>query len=432
MRSDGSVLAALRGTRPRLDRLLPTGGLWSHATRIGWPLIDQGIASVGTFALAVTLARILTPEDYGVFVLLLAGLNVVGLVSGSLIFYPLAVRFSGDEAQGGALMATCLVFLAGLCATGCLLVGLALAAVERPEFILPSCAYLCAWQIQEAFRRYLFVQTRFAAAIPGEILSYLGQLPLLLVLARYEMLSLTTILLAMALTSAVAAVQQAISSGLFARARPIASTRAIARDFWALGSWSLANNLLSIGRVQMLLWGLAALAGASAPARFQAAMNLVNVVNPLVIGLCNVIPQTAARAHGQGKASAWRAARVFALAGAPIAGLFFLGLLVFPAEALRLVYGPGSPYLDLVVTVRLLALTALAAYSTDMICSYFHGIEAARHALTVNAAGTLTALALGLPLTAAYGITGACIALGIAGVVRLILSHRMLDRLVAA
>ena len=83
-------------------------------------------------------------------------------------------------------------------------------------------------------------------------------------------------------------------------------------EFWAIGSWSLLNNVVSLLRIQILPWTLAAVGGTAAAASFQAALNVVNLTNPVILGLCNVIPQTAARAQQSGgNAEAWRAARVY-------------------------------------------------------------------------------------------------------------------------
>ncbi|MFE1601559.1 hypothetical protein [Methylobacterium sp. ID0610] len=425
----GPGAAASGGLRHRARAALAQAG------RLGWPLVDQGIASVGTFALTVTLARVLDPGEYGAFALLLGGLMTLHMVTSSLVFYPLSIRIAAEggttASRHDGLVPAGLLLLAVLLLPALLAVALGLALVGRPDLILPASAYFILWQVQEALRRLLFAQFRFAAAVPGDVVSYLGQVAVVVALAQTGRLSLASALLAMAATSGIAAIHQAILSGALAPVRVRRSLRATARDFWALGGWSLANNLLAILRIQLLLWGLAALAGAGIAAFLQAGLNLVNLMNPLVIGLCNIIPQTAARAHGRGKAQAWRAARPIALAGAPVALVFFLALALAPDLLLSLVYGAESPYRALATPVRLLALWALTAYVTDMICSYFHGVEAARLALIINAVGTAATLVAAVPLVAGLGLVGACIALCIAGIVRVVLAWRLLGRLIA-
>ncbi|AWN38216.1 lipopolysaccharide biosynthesis protein [Methylobacterium radiodurans] len=404
-----------------------------HAARLALPLIDQGIASVGTFGLTILLARALPPAEYGIFALLLGGLMILHMVTSSLVFYPLSVRAGAVGPQESAgLMRASLDLLGLLFLPAGALLALAALAAGRADLALPALAYFLLWQIQEAFRRYLFAELRFAAAIPGDAVSYLGQVALVLWLGWSGHLTLASALCAMALTSGLGALLQAGHAGLGSRTGPAPRLHAILGDFWRLGSWSLANNMLGTLRGQVLFWLLAALSGAALTAQLQASHNLVNLMNPLVIGLCNIIPQTAARAHARGKEEAWRAARPFALSGAPVALLFFCVLFAAPEPVLRLVYGPASPYLGLAGPVRLLAIAAIAAYATDMVCSYFHGVEAARQALVVNAAGTLATFAAAAPLTLWLGLNGACAALVLASLVRLLLSQLLLRRLIAA
>ncbi|MBY0295190.1 MAG: hypothetical protein K2X71_03990 [Methylobacterium sp.] len=413
-----------------IRRLAAAAG--AQATRLGWPLVDQAIVSIGTFGLTVALARTLAPHEYGTFALLLGGLMILHMVTASLVFYPLSIRHApAAAAEESGLLRASLALLAALALPAMAAIAVGLVLAGRADLVLPAWAYFALWQVQEVFRRALFARLRFAAAIPGDIVSYLGQVAAVLALAQAGRLSLATALLAMAATSGLAALRQAAAAGFLRRARAGRPLAAVARDFWDLGRWSLANNVLAIMRVQLLLWGLATFAGAATAAFLQAGLNLVNLMNPLVIGLCNIIPQTAALAHAGGKAAAWRAARPFALAGAPVAVLFFLVLVLVPELLLTLVYGAESPYRDLTLPVRLLAVWALTNYTTDMICSYFHGVEAARLALVVNAMGAAATLAAAVPLVAGFGLTGACLALCLAGIARLAVAQWMLGRLIA-
>lgn len=399
--------------------------------RVGWPLLDQGIASLGTFLLTIILARTLPPAEYGLFAMMLGAMLLLHMVTSSLLYYPLSIRTDRDDAgERGRTLGTVLVLLAALCVPAVLAFCLAGWLLGRPELILPAAAYFVAWQVQEALRRGLFAELRFAAALPGEIVSYLGQVPLLLLLARWGELTLAGAFCAMALTSALAALVQAFSSSL-ARPRLGAALREDVRAFWRLGSWSLANNLLAILRVQALFWIMAAQGSVALPALFQAAFNVINLLNPVVLGLCNVIPQMAARAHPRGKAEAWRAAQPFALAGLPVAGLFLSVIVVAPTPILGLIYGAASPYLELATPVRLLAAAAATAYLTDMVCSYFHGVDAPRQALVVNAGGAAASVATAFPLIAWYGLEGACVAVCVGGALRLLVAQILLGRLLA-
>jgi O-antigen/teichoic acid export membrane protein len=171
--------------------------------------------------------------------------------------------------------------------------------------------------------------------------------------------------------------------------------------------------------------------GVAATASFQAALNVVNLANPILLGLCNVIPQAAARKSGEGYQAAWKVARDYALVGAFPLLPGYVALLSVPDLILLLLYGPHSSYLGLTLLIRILAVSWLLGYVADMICSFMHGVDAAGLALLVSLAGTLAAAALFLPLTQAYGLAGGCIALGGSNLVRLLAAQWFLTRMIA-
>ena len=55
-----------------------------------------------------------------------------------------------------------------------------------------------------------------------------------------------------------------------------------------------------LARVQLLPWMLAALAGTAATASLQAGLNIANMMNPIIFGIGNAVPQVAAHAYRTG------------------------------------------------------------------------------------------------------------------------------------
>jgi O-antigen/teichoic acid export membrane protein len=66
-----------------------------------------------------------------------------------------------------------------------------------------------------------------------------------------------------------------------------------------------------------------------------------------------------------------------------------------------------------------------------MICSYLHGIDAARSAFDINAFGLMATAVLALPLVALWGVTGAALTIAGGNAVRLIASCQQLTRSIA-
>lgn len=402
----------------------------SPVHRMAWTLLDQGVVSLGAFLLNIVLARHLPPAEYGTFALVVGTLIIVQLINSSLIFYPMSIRSTVLPAdRRPALIGNVLVLLALLSLPLLLAGGLALLAMGRPELLLPLLLYFGAWQAQEALRRSLFAEFRHRDALLGDMIAYLGPVLLILLLMQGHPLTLPEIFLALAGASTVALLVTRLQVGVCFRGLP--GLRGTIADFWSLGRWSLANNLIGASRFQIVLWGLTALFGVAATASFQAALNVVNLANPILLGLCNVIPQTAARKFRDGYGVAWQAVRGYALLGAVPTLLCYGALVAAPELVLRILYGPNSVYADLVLPIRILAVGWLLGYVADMVCSYMHGVDAARLALVINGFGAVAAAILFLPLATSHGIVGACIALAASSLVRLVASQWLLSRMIA-
>ena len=398
-----------------LDRL--------HIFRASWTLVDQGVVSLGAFLVNVQLARHLVPEDYGTYALLFGAFLGLQLFNSSLLLYPMSIRLpiAAPEDRTPLLAATVLLVLAysvPLCAA----LAAGLAIFGHRDLIAPVLAAFVLWQLQEAMRRGLLAEFKHSSAIPGDVLSYLGLVAGVAALWFLGTLTLAAVFSAMALACAAGAAMQAWQLRL--SLRHIADLRKTAAEFLAIGGWSLVNNIVSLLRVQALPWTLAAAGGAAAAASFQAALNVVNLANPIILGLCNVIPQTAAHAQrAGGNAGAWRAARVYMLIGAPPTLGYYALAFAAPGFVLSLFYGSASPYVSLILAVQLLVVAWAMGYAADMVCSYLHGIDAARQALIINTLGAVSAVILALLLSRLYGLTGGCLALVGANLVRLAASH---------
>lgn len=402
----------------------------THLRRTFWTLLDQGVVSLGTFLLNIVLARHLSPAEYGTFALLLGALLLVQVINSSLIFYPMSIRSAVLPSRARPrLIGRSLVLLGVLSLPFILAAAVGLIATGRTELLLPLLVYFAAWQAQEALRRSLFAEFRHHDALIGDVIAYFG--PVLIV--GWQMghgpVSLAEVFLSLSLASTAALLVACLQ--VRADFRDLRALPATISDFWSLGRWSLANNLTGASRIQIVLFGLTALFGVAATASFQAALNVINLANPVLLGLCNVIPQTAAQKFRDGYGVAWQAARSYALAGAAPILLGYGALLAAPELVLRMLYGASSSYIDLVLPIRILAAGWLFGYVADMVCSYMHGVDAARLALLINALGALAAAALFLPLAMSHGVVGSCVALTVSNLVRLVASQWILSRMIA-
>jgi O-antigen/teichoic acid export membrane protein len=393
--------------------------------------VDQGIVSLGAFLFNVQLARQLPVEEYGVFALLLGAFLGLQLITSSLLLYPMSIRLPVTQGSGrDALLSATFLLVTLFCVPLAAVLAAALYWFDRGDLILPALAAYLAWQMQEVMRRGLLAEFRHRDAVFGDALSCLGLVVVIALVAYSGHLTLSNALLVMAGSYAAGAVMQTVQLRL--SLRQVADLRRTAIEFWSVGGWSLVNNVVSLLRIQIFPWTLAATGGAGAAALFQAALNVVNLANPIILGLCNVIPQTAAKAQQSGgNAGAWRASRIYMLIGVPPTFGYYALVLAVPGLVLSVFYGSASPYVALTFAVQILVVAWAIGYAADMTCSYLHGVNGARFALVINTVGTVASVIFALLLTPAYGLTGGCLSLLGANIARIIASHFIQRRVTA-
>jgi Na+-driven multidrug efflux pump len=194
-------------------------------------------------------------------------------------------------------------------------------------------------------------------------------------------------------------------------------------NFWQIGRWQLTINAILLLNVRIYPWALAFSEGAAAAAAFQAMLNVANLMNPLIIGLGNAIPQVAARTRAQeGTRRAWRAARAYILTGLLPALAFSATIIVAPSFVLSLFYGANSPYIEIAAAVQIVALSWPARYIGDLICCFLIGIEAGHHAVFAYLAALMTSLIL-MPFALPFGLPGISVTIVIATLVLLLSSY---------
>lgn len=387
--------------------------------RASWTLVDQCVVSGGNFLLNVLLARALGAEDYGEFTLFLGAIFLLRTVDYSFVSYPLSLRLSvAGEHERGRLLGNTVVLAALLSLGLLLLMALGAGLLEEYSILLPAClCYLC-WQAQETSRRFLLADFRYRAAAAGDGIAYLGQVALIAALLRIDSITLPSVLYSM---SAAFALGAFVHASKLHYARPdLAEMRGLALEYLSAGKWSLVNYQLVLVRVQLFPWLLAAMSGTAATASLQAGLNIANMMNPIILGIGNAIPQVTAHAHrGGGVHGAIRAAYGYTLFGlAPILVICAASVLL-PGPLLRTVYGPSSPYLAAAAGLQILVIAGVLDYIAEMISKTLLGIQAGRLASLVNVAAVVTALTLALALVGPMGVFGACLALGIANLVRM-------------
>jgi len=398
-------------------------GKFSRGTllRASWTLIDQGFVSLGGFVINVVLARAILPADYGTFAIIYGTLLLLQVINTTLVYYPLTISMAARNTDRNQLLSDAFLLLSALMAVMAAAVAVGLWSFGEGKLIVSVLSWFLLWQVQEYLRRVLFAEFRHQVAILGDAISYLGQGAIVVLLMAANAITLPRVFLAMAATSAVAALIQFVQIKVRLR-RPESLIRTSAA-FWKIGGWSLVSSVVITLRTYGLFWFVAVMLGRASAAEFQAALNVVNLANPIMLGLCNIIPQTVAHQFEENRSGAWRSAAQYATLGFVPTILYYGVVVVAPNSILTLFYGAQSHYDTIGRPLAVLAVAFALNYVTEIICSFLHGINSAREALKINLVGSVLTLALAVPLTNIMGWIGVCVALLVANAVRLAMSR---------
>lgn len=382
------------------------------AARGAWALVDQGVASGGTFVMQLLLARGLAPAEYGIFALIFSGALYLNSLYAALVTYPLEVHGSlADEAGIRRLTRESL----GVGMTVLVPIGVAILVVAawfgRPALGPTVVAAVGFWQLQETVRRALHAQMRHRSALTGDALAYAGQAAAVWVLGLIGRLSIMLTLGVMAVTSLVGGLVQLAQLGLRA---PFATRDEVVQAWrrnWALGRWPLLGSFVGGAGLQVMTWSLAGTHGTGDTGGLQALVNVVNAANPVMFGVANILLPAVVRAAN--RRDNWHIARVavqYTGQGGLLVIPYFLALAVWPELVLGLAYGSRSSYLALGADLRLLAISSMLGYLSGMVGVVLNGLQRTRAGFVVVLLSSVVALAVGVPLATQLGVFGACLA----------------------
>lgn len=371
-----------------------------------WSLVDQGVVSSGNFVTNILLARILPPGEYGVYAILLGVVFFLSTLQNSLLVYPLLVKGATvDPTSLRRLTSSSLILTAALALPLGVTVLIAAGLVGRLQLGPWVLGAVFFGQLQQTLRGAFMADLRYREVLWGDALSYQGQPILILALAQMGQPSLEVVFGAIALTSGVAGLLQLIQLGL--RVTNRLEMQSWAKDSWGIGSWLLLSNLTTIFTIPAFSWALAFFHGSEKVAAYEAVGNLLKITNPVMAAVINLIVPAAAQARL--KVSVDAARRVTVRYGAQFGALllpYYIALLLWPREILEAFYGPRSAYLGFEVALRLYVLCYTFTYVAQVLGAFLLAIEKSRSNFLSQIASTLTALSLGLPLTAIYGVMG--------------------------
>ena len=395
-------------------------------------IVDQLIASAGNFLTALLLARGLVPAEFGTFVLINSACLIANGFHANLIVSPLVVLKAAAPLQKGRAYATvALAVTLMLSPVSALVVVCASASLHRGLVGALALAYVLAWQLQETTRRALISSLRYADAIWGDAISYLGQALLVFLLLVQRTLTLDAAFTLMALTSLLAGALQSLQLRL--RMTRWDETRAYVREFWEIGKWLLLGAATSITAGPLFPWLLNWFHGREATASYQAAMNLLGLVNPVILSIAAIVmPASATFVAGPRCRSLLELGlRQSATFGAILAPWLLL-VLVAPRLALGWFYGRSSIYCTQTTAVRIGVAVYLLTVPLMVFGAILAGSGRSKDNAKMQGIGALVSLFCAPPLIWLASAVGAMLAEIVSRGARVVLSVCMLGNTAAS
>jgi O-antigen/teichoic acid export membrane protein len=374
-----------------------------------WGLSDQALISATNFMTMVLLARSLTPTAFGYFSLVYMGLLFVQYLQFAVITQPhnvLGATRSGAE-YAHYTSSTAIIQILFTVISALLVLGggafAHLAAWDIATLLFALAPALIAWQLQDFARRVLYTEGRLGAAFANDIISYGGQVVVVVALWRLGQLSGPAVLYALATTSALGIIVGAwqLRGSLSRHIEP-----AVFRENWQFGKWLGGVHIANWLSIELYVYLAAMILNVAAAGALRATMVLLGPLNILLFFLNSVLPTRFTRTLTTGGEVALHAQLKMAYTlTAPLLGAYCLLVAIFAEPLLQLMY--GSNYVGYGGLVVLYAAFYFITYLGIVLSAALRAMKLTRATFVSYIYAALIAITFGWPLIWAAGAYGA-------------------------
>lgn len=291
------------------------GLLWAVASRLSaleakFPavsqsllsIIDQAIVSGTSFVSAVIVGRMTTPEEIGLYYLVLSVTLVAASIQDSAVWAPFMVyckrRHGRELEEYSASVWMQLFLLTAICIAVLPAIILVLSAANHTALI-PGLWILCIVGplilLRQGARRFAFANLRVHTAIMIDAVVAAAQLGGMLLLGYLGHLTLVSIFAVMGGACGLAIAV----AYLLDRPQVKLNRGRLLSDWqhnWAFAKWTLRSYLVGYTAPYALLWILGLTAGATEAGVLGVCTTLVGMTNVLVMGIDNVLTPQATHA----------------------------------------------------------------------------------------------------------------------------------------
>ena len=403
-------MSALRAIAFEIGRRAPMRSRLRPGHRF-WGLADQALTSGVSLVTTLVAAAALDPAEFGGFALALTAIYLVNTLQAGIITRPhnqIGAARSPDRyaAYTAATALTQVGFSALTAALG--LVATIVAAVAFPQHVPLALALTfagVAWQAQEFPRRVLYTEGRGGDAFLNDLISYGGQVVVLLALVLIGHLTATSALLAIGVTSAIGAaigivqIRHSLTRSLDPEA---------IRDNFALGKWLAAAEAAHWTSTQIYFFIAAVLLGPVAAATIRATQVLFGPLRIVLMYLYSVLPAGLARTRArEGHEAMYGEVRRVYWGLVPVLLAYCIPLALLAGPILHLLY--RDRYSDAAPVVVLTAVQYFFVCLIPVVSSLLQVEGLARHLFLAQVYVSVVSIPFGWLLVLSMGVEGAVI-----------------------
>ncbi len=308
-------------------------------------LFDQGLTSLAAFAISIVLARIVEPNEFGLFVLANTVLVTLTGVLSALIFLPYRVYAASGQPRAigdSSLRVFLVVALLASTVGAAVIWKMSLDNVASQQLAATCYMYFLGAFSIEYTRAVLSTHGRWGHLIGNSLLVNGGRIAILAILAMTTLTrNLTVVLIAISVLP--------LSISLFswwvfqpsrckeAETKDSTNTAAL---FWEYGRWLLVENLAFAVSMQYFAFIVSIKLGAAELAIFGVAQTLLNLFNVFLFSLTSYALTSLRRALIAEGAAEWkRQITLLARVLVPLAGAISIACSIKAEALISLVFG---------------------------------------------------------------------------------------------
>ncbi len=402
----------------------------------GLAIVDQGLFAGSNFVISVLLARWLTPEQYGSYAVAFSVFVFMLMFHQALLLEPMLVFGSSAyrHCLRGYLKALLLIHLAMSLAI-ILVLGVSAGVAFRlgqtnglpgallgVAFAAPS--ILMLWIIKRIF----YVKLSPAPSAVASLLYCTLTMGGLALLYRHHYLSpLSSFLLVGAGSLVTSAVLLTYLALRLSSSQPAPSLQDIWRRHWRYGRWAIGANVMMWVPLNVFYPLLSSLSGLAAAGELKALMNFASPMYQTSAALSPLMLPHAARvlekrSHHGAKSVLWQQTLLSVSYSVP----YWVVLLLFQKPIFRMMY--SGRYTEVVYLMPIIALACVFGSAFFGPANVLRVMESPRLVFAAVSISSCVAVAIGIPITWAWGVKGAAWSMALSEVLAFVVAVVLLRR----